>query len=392
AAATTLNILSLTASPLSVIPAAPSALPVSVPVAARALPALSAAVDGLTASPENSRHSRVGADSPAGSYGRVLFDGSGRLVSHHGAVFVPTSRTHPAVRGAVTLVQSGLGPKATVRPVSGTEGLSGQELLDKVGQIAAKNQKTNEYHAASQYIFKTADHVVVGGVSGVVDAYSGTFVPGDSGNGADYPEAGDQDGDGYHERDGMNIEHTWPQSLFNRSLPMRADIHHLMATFKHPNGMREALPFGEVKGTPDYSNNAGAKSGGGYFEPPDITKGRVARNLLYFYARYKNSSFMNGRSARFWNVQIGTMLRWNRQFPPDTQEMRRNDLVEQYQGNRNPFVDDPGLADRIGADALKTGRNPAMARMSLAPRSDVSRGGKHRHSLRRGGSSRFAPR
>lgn len=416
AGAATLVAPSLTAMPLASIPSAPSAVPVSAvlaapapvaaapaavlasPVAARALNFLSAAADGVPSEsrPANADPTRARADAPAGSYGRVLFDGSGQLVTFRGAVFVPTSQTHPAVRGKVTLVQSSLGPKAAVRPVSGTEGLSGKQLLDKVGQIAAKNQKTNEYKAASHFIFKTADHVVVGGVAGVVDAYSGTFVPGNSDQGGDYPETGDQDGDGYPERGGMNIEHTWPQSLFGRGLPMRADVHHLMATFMHPNGVRGSLPFGEVTGKPDYQNNAGAKRGGGVFEPPDMTKGRVARNLLYFYARYKDSSFFNRQVAQFWNVQIETMLRWNRQFPPDARELHRNDLVEQYQGNRNPFVDDPGLADRIGAEALRpdqvSGRGSAQGRMSFTPRSDAPRGGDHRRSVRRGSSSRSARR
>lgn len=34
--------------------------------------------------------------------------------------------------------------------------------------------------------------------------------------------------------------------------------------------------------------------------------------------------------------------------PPDANERRRNDLIEQFQGNRNPFIDDPSLADKIG--------------------------------------------
>ncbi|MDD5628471.1 MAG: endonuclease, partial [Elusimicrobia bacterium] len=34
-------------------------------------------------------------------------------------------------------------------------------------------------------------------------------------------------------------------------------------------------------------------------------------------------------------------------------EKRRNDLVEEFQGNRNPFIDDPALADRIGAEAFR---------------------------------------
>jgi len=305
--------------------------------------------------PGDSQPAANAADAPLGSYGRALFDGAGELRSQHGATFVPAERSHPAISSRFALVQSALAPPAAARSVPGTDGLSGRELLKKVGQIATSNHKTREYQATIHYIFKTADHVIVGGVSGVVDAYSGVFVPGTSDNGGDYPGNGDQDGDGYPEKDGMNIEHTFPQSYFEQKLPMRSDAHHLMATFKHPNGMRQNLPYGEVTGEPDYHNEAGAKRGGGFFEPPDMTKGRVARNLLYFYARYKDAPFFGQKAAWFWNIQVETLIGWNRRFPPDTQEMHRNDLDEQYQGNRNPFIDDPGLADRIGLAALRAG-------------------------------------
>jgi len=130
-----------------------------------------------------------------------------------------------------------------------------------------------------------------------------------------------------------------------------------MATFARPNSERSRLPFGEV---PDhlveYRNAAGAKLGGGVFEPPDAVKGRVARALLYFFVRYHNRQILpRGSMHRFWNSNIETYLRWNREFPPDASERQRNDRVEEHQHNRNPFVDDPGLADRIGAEAFLMG-------------------------------------
>ena len=195
-------------------------------------------------------------------------------------------------------------------------------------------------------------------MSGVVDAYSGIFVPGTGKDGGDYPERGDSNGDGFPDKAGMNVEHTWPQSLFEKALPMRSDLHHLMATFMHPNSVRGNMPFGVVTGQADYENKAGAKRGNGVFEPPDAVKGRLARGLLYFYSRYKDSRMFGRTSVVFWNQQIDIMLKWNRQFPPDAFEARRNDLVEAYQGNRNPFIDDYLLADRVGADAFRAG-NPS---------------------------------
>ncbi len=231
----------------------------------------------------------------------------------------------------------------------------------------------------------------------MADAYSGVFIPGTSADGHQYSETGDPKHDGWSRPQSMNVEHVFPQSLFEKDLPMRSDLHHLMATFEHPNGMRGNLPFGVAKNPLDYHNDAGAKRDGRVFEPPDFTKGRVARAMLYFYARYNKQSFWNPHVAAFWNPQIETLLDWNRRFPPSVEEQRRNDHVEAFQGNRNPFVDDSGLADRIGADALRSGSAPSRRKSVVAPqdiarRSDVPRKGKKRSSFNRTQTSRRGDR
>ncbi len=248
-----------------------------------------------------------------------------------------------------------------------TQGLSGSQLLTSLHQITGRDYHAHEYKDASQYMFSVADNIVSHGVRGVVDAYSGIFVPGTSSNGGDYSDGGDQDGDGYPERDGMNVEHTWPQSFFDKVLPMRSDLHHLLPTFQHPNSMRSNLPFGEVTGQPDYSNAGGAKEGGGVFEPPDASKGRVARAILYFYTRYYDQNITQGAyNHGFFKDRIDMFLRWNREHPPTTDELRRNDLVEQFQNNRNPYVDDPSLADLVGVGSFNDNfrRFPSSARLS----------------------------
>ena len=43
-----------------------------------------------------------------------------------------------------------------------------------------------------------------------------------------------------------------------------------------------------------------------------------------------------------------TFLRkWNEQDPVDDAEMARNDAIEKLQGDRNPFIDYPNLAQDI---------------------------------------------
>ncbi|MFH2203036.1 MAG: endonuclease [Elusimicrobiota bacterium] len=232
---------------------------------------------------------------------------------------------------------------------------SGSELLQALHDRVSRTHAPVGYSEARRHMFGALDNVTVDGVRGVHAVYSAVFVPGTSGNGGDYREQGDQNGDGYVDAGGMNAEHLWPQSYFKERLPMRADLHHLLPTFMHPNSVRGRLPFGEVAAADaDYTNRAGARRDEKLFEPPDRVKGRVARGLLYFFTRYLGYNIIPSNAADiFWNRRIETLLRWNREFPPDAMERRRNDLAEKVQGNRNPFVDDPGLADQIGPEAFR---------------------------------------
>ncbi len=281
----------------------------------------------------------------------TFFDQSRGIKDQVGGRYAAVPKDHGKVR--VHILERA--PAAPTKAVPGTEGKRGAELLQALNEITGRGYKVKEYADASDFMFSQADQVIVNGQRGVIDAYSGIFVPGTGKDGDDYPEPGDQNGDGHSDRQGMNVEHTWPQSLFNKALPMRSDLHHLMATFMHPNSVRGHLPFGVVTGTPDYQNKAGAKRGNGVFEPPDAVKGRVARGMLYFYSRYKDSRTFGRNSQTFWNQQIELFLEWNRRFPPDAFEARRNDLVQSFQGNRNPFIDDHTLADRVGKDAFRAG-------------------------------------
>ena len=329
------------ASPLAQAPAG-----VPLPAGARAQAQPAAQADGAKAASAFEASRRVAdAAAPQAAPGAVesvsasVFDGLRRPSA-------PVAAAAPAAR-------------APARASDETAGLSGRALLEKLHDISGRGYRAHEYDEAHKFLFKTADQATVGGKAGVVDAYSGVFEPGTSDNGADYGEHGDQNHDGRVDDKGMNVEHVWPQSFFAKKLPMRSDLHHLMATFIYPNGVRGNLPFGEVRGAGDYSNDAGAKRGQGVFEPPDSAKGRVARALLYFYTRYYDRNISNGAFGdAFWNDNLEMILRWNRRFPPTEWERSRNDAVQRFQGNRNPFVDDPALADRIGVDGLR--RAPAL--------------------------------
>ena len=233
--------------------------------------------------------------------------------------------------------------------------LSGKKLLDSIHAVAERGHRPLTYGGAKAVMFARADNVIYQGANGVFAAYSGVFVLGSSPNGGDYPERGDINGDGYVDSGGMNAEHVWPQSFFKQRSPMRSDLHNLLPTFMKPNSVRGRLPFATVPAdAADYRTVEGARRGGGRFEPPDSAKGRVARAMLYFYTRYLGVNVIPSAFVdEFWNSKIETLLEWNRVFPPTDFERIRNDLVEKAQGNRNPFVDHPELADQIGEEAFR---------------------------------------
>lgn len=159
-----------------------------------------------------------------------------------------------------------------------------------------------------------------------------------------------------------NREHIVPQSLFNEASPMVADIHFIRATDGKVNGMRSNYPFGKV-GTATFTSKNGSKLGnsassgysGTVFEPIDEFKGDVARMIFYFVTRYQSklSSFTSGDmlgSSTYPGLQtweLNVLLAWHNQDPVSQAEINRNNASYTYQGNRNPFIDNPGYVDLI---------------------------------------------
>ena len=234
-------------------------------------------------------------------------------------------------------------------------GLDGTLLFDHLHKVTGQNYKQKNYGEAKQYMYDFVDNK-----SGRVHtAYSGVDA---ARRGRRYFEKGDANRDGTP-NDFVNCEHIWPQSKFSKQKPMVSDIHQLFSTFSKPNGMRSNLAFGEVV-NPRYTTKAGAKQGGNLFEPQDDLKGNVARAMLYFMVRYHNRPiFRKTDKEHFWNSRIAMFLKWNREDPPDAWERARNQRVEHFQGNRNPFIDEPALADRIGREAFMQIYRQTMIRL-----------------------------
>ncbi|MDY0780424.1 endonuclease [Tenacibaculum sp. IB213877] len=152
-----------------------------------------------------------------------------------------------------------------------------------------------------------------------------------------------------------NREHTYPKALGNPNLGTSgpgADAHHLRPSDVTFNSQRSNKKFAQGSG------NAGDSSGGWY--PGDEWKGDVARMMMYMYLRYGNQCLPKnvaiGTTVNSDDNMIALLLEWNIEDPVSEFEMTRNTIVENAQGNRNPFIDNPYLATVIwgGNDAENT--------------------------------------
>ena len=78
-------------------------------------------------------------------------------------------------------------------------------------------------------------------------------------------------------------------------------------------------------------------------------KGDVARGVFYLAVRYNGleivNGFPDGLVGQFGDLQ--TLLDWHRNDPPDDYEMNRNNVVYNWQFNRNPFIDQPDMIEYI---------------------------------------------
>lgn len=144
----------------------------------------------------------------------------------------------------------------------------------------------------------------------------------------------------------LNTEHTWPQSKFTGRFPkdmQKSDLHHLFPTDSEMNNHRAALHFGEVvtmKNEQKCPQNKLGKNAEGdlVFEVPDSQKGNTARAIFYFSTRYQ---------MKVDSTEEATLRKWSTLDPVDEEEFTQNNLKDQLQGNRNPFIDFPDLVERI---------------------------------------------
>lgn len=167
--------------------------------------------------------------------------------------------------------------------------------------------------------------------------------------------SGSQSGDD----DNWNREHSWPSSRgFGGDFEMAfTDIHHLRPSDKSINATRGNLDFDDSDAPLAEAPESGTRVDGDSFEPRDAVKGDIARMMMYMDTRYEGESGEDTPDLVLDNVvgaarptglgKLCTLLAWSEADPVDDAERLRHDKIYQYQGNRNPYVDNPQWIDLI---------------------------------------------
>lgn len=162
----------------------------------------------------------------------------------------------------------------------------------------------------------------------------------------------------------MNKEHTVPKSWWGGSTESGpgCDIINVIPGEAKANNAKKDNPMGIANGTLSFDNGV-TKVGTGvvngysdkFFEPADIYKGNFARIYLYVATCYpdiawdieKSKSMTVSSRATLKEWVQPMLLEWNKTDAVDANEIAMNERIFQIQGNRNPFIDYPELAEYI---------------------------------------------
>jgi endonuclease I len=241
---------------------------------------------------------------------------------------------------------------------SSASNLSGYELKTELKNIIKRPHRGRGYGSLMNVYFQSDADRTYDNDGSIVDMYSERPA---SYDGYTFANKKQKCGNYKKEADCFNREHIFPQSIFRRGSPMRSDIFHVFPTDGYVNGKRSSFPFGEVS-NPKWVSSNGSKLGvnttPGYtrtvFEPIDEFKGDIARALLYFATRYEDRianwshAMLNGTSNQVYETWfIKLLLKWHKMDPVCEHEVHRNDIGEKFQGNRNPFIDNPEMVAKI---------------------------------------------
>eukprot|EP00835_Amoeboradix_gromovi_P003326 NODE_215_length_14308_cov_0.330987.p4 type:complete len:332 gc:universal NODE_215_length_14308_cov_0.330987:4085-5080(+) len=138
----------------------------------------------------------------------------------------------------------------------------------------------------------------------------------------------------------LSVEHLVPGSVANLKAT-KSDLHNLIPVELEVNLARKSFPFAKDK------SDKSEVVGNDRMVIRDEIKGFIARSVLYIITMYYED-LVDLESFGIDKIgDIKTFVRWCEMYPPDENEKLRNNLIEEIQMSRNPFIDNPELCKLV---------------------------------------------
>lgn len=177
-------------------------------------------------------------------------------------------------------------------------------------------------------------------------------------------------------------EHVWPNSRLGVSRVsgsdrnIASDPHNLRAINTSVNSSRGNRYF--TNGTSSTYQLVGTDA----YYPGDDHRGDVARILFYMYVRYYDildlvetaEEIISGPTYSPLGAKFGilsVLIDWHRLDPVSEFEINRNNVIYSYQGNRNPFIDNPEYVNII-FDIESTTTNEVYTVVITIPKVEIN--------------------
>lgn len=272
------------------------------------------------------------------------------------------------------------------------DGTSGKELMDAIQRVAKQGYRADDFRYDSVWLaFK---HTDLRSDSYIWEIYSDCDFVYEKDRTSNTTQTG--------ECKGYNREHAMCQSWFgttslagqemssSKKNSPGSDIFHIYPASYGMNSRRGNRPYGEVD-VPAYTSFNGTKYGSpksisvtntvaganvegkismstNVLEPVDEYKGDIARSYFGTMVKWAGEWAFNkaeeGRVIFDASIDADThyaadnnygltpygvamLIKWHRQDPVSQKEIDRNNAIQLTQGNRNPFIDYPYLAEYI---------------------------------------------
>lgn len=121
----------------------------------------------------------------------------------------------------------------------------------------------------------------------------------------------------------LTAEHVFPKCYLKKFKNAKRDMHNIYLTNAHTNLFRSNYPFSDSNNKLMYTK---------YYIPNEFSRGSIVRSILYMIYMY---NYLDTNLV----IEKELLFDWNKQYPPNSLEVKKNNIVKLYQGNTNPYIE-----------------------------------------------------